>query len=58
MFALFIEKFENDERKLELKANKLILSITSDDENGKCNNFLFLKSNIFNLVQIFKKSSY
>ena len=43
MFALFIEKFENDERKLELKANKLILSITSDDENGKCNNFLFFK---------------
>ena len=57
MFALFIEKFENDERKLELKANKLILSITSDDENGKCNHFFF-KSNIFNLAQIFKKSSY
>lgn len=38
MFALFIEKFENDERKLELTASKLILNIQDDDEveKGKC----------------------
>ena len=37
MFALFIEKFEGDERRLELQASKLILNIKddSDEEKGK-----------------------
>ena len=34
-FALFIEKFENDERKLELQASKLLLSIQDEDEADK-----------------------
>ena len=58
MFALFIEKFENDERKLEMKASKLILSINSDDENGKCNNFIvFLNSPTLNLAKFPQNSS-
>lgn len=32
MFGLFIEKFENEERKLELLASKLILNIKDEDE--------------------------
>lgn len=49
MFALFIEKFENDERKLELTASKLILNIQDDDEveNGKCIVSIFLKCCLF-----------
>ena len=37
MFALFIEKFENDERKLELQSSKLILNIQDDSDDGKYN---------------------
>jgi hypothetical protein len=32
MFGLFIEKFENEERKLELQASKLLLDIKDDED--------------------------